>query len=52
MIIDKIDNAVNTEYAKQYQLNKAKKALKKAKELEKAQDKKPVRINRKTIVLR
>ncbi|MBS9765961.1 MAG: hypothetical protein KGV44_00295 [Flavobacteriaceae bacterium] len=52
MLKDKIDNAVNSEYAKQYQMNKAKKALKKAKELEKKAGKKPVRLNKKTIVLR
>ncbi len=35
MVIDKIDNEVNSEYAKQYQRDKAIKALQKAKELEK-----------------
>ncbi len=50
--MNKIENAVNTEYAKQYQLSKAKKALAKAKELEKKAGKKPVRLDKKTIVLR
>ncbi len=49
---DKFDNAINSEYVKNKQKKQAKKALQKAKELEKTKDKKPVRLNSKTIVLR
>ncbi len=49
---DKFDSGLNAEYVRFNQKKKAKKALQKAKELEKTKDKKPVRLNSKTIVLR
>ncbi len=49
---DKFDNAINSEYVKNNQKKQAKKALEKAKKLEKKQGKKLVRLNSKTIVLR
>lgn len=52
---DKFDAPINSEYAIEFQKEKAEKALKKAKELEKIKKesgKKLVRLNSKTIVLR